>query len=235
MTKPARRTNRPSADTPPPPEPQKPKAWCLELKAEEGKTRDELMAQVAADGIVGNARTMASFGAPTFGDLSLTECAMVLTKTAQELDKGDMSASVRLLSAQAIALNGIFGELARVGQLNMFNHPDYAERYLRLAFKAQAQSRATLEAIATIKNPPVVFARQANINNGGQQQVNNGAPVSGQGASPAYAEETQSRPNELLGVTHGQGLDLGAQAAAGGINQAVETVGAVNRTEKRFR
>lgn len=28
--------------------------------------------------------------------------------------------------------------------------------------------------LATVKNPPV-FAKQANINNGGQQQVNNGA------------------------------------------------------------
>ena len=32
----------------------------------------------------------------------------------------------------------------------------------------------TLEAVATIKNPPAVYARPANINNSGQQQVNNG-------------------------------------------------------------
>jgi hypothetical protein len=44
---------------------------------------------------------------------------------------------------------------------------------MRLALRAQGQCRATLETLAAIKNPPVVFARQANINNGGQQQVNN--------------------------------------------------------------
>jgi hypothetical protein len=48
------------------------------------------------------------------------------------------------------------------------------EGYLRMALKAQNQCRMTLETLATIKNPPV-FTKQANINNGGQQQVNNGA------------------------------------------------------------
>ena len=45
--------------------------------------------------------------------------------------------------------------------------------YLRLALKAQAQSRATAEALAAIKQGPVVIARQANIAHG-PQQVNNG-------------------------------------------------------------
>jgi len=51
-----------------------------------------------------------------------------------------------------------------------------------MALKAQNQCRMTLKTLATIKNPHVEFARQANINNAGQQQVNNGAA-----ADPAYA------------------------------------------------
>jgi hypothetical protein len=46
------------------------------------------------------------------------------------------------------------------------------ENYMRMAMRAQNQCRMTLETLATIKNPPVVFAKQANINNGGQKQVN---------------------------------------------------------------
>lgn len=43
-----------------------------------------------------------------------------------------------------------------------------------MALKAQAQCRATLEALAEIKNPrPVAFVKQANIS-GEHQQVNNG-------------------------------------------------------------
>jgi hypothetical protein len=61
----------------------------------------------------------------------------------------------------------------------MGEHFDAFERYLRLALKAQNQCRATLETLAAIKNPPVVFTKQANINHGnGNQQINNGTLAS---------------------------------------------------------
>jgi len=197
------------------------------------------MAQVAADGIVGNARSLVAFGHGTFGELSLTDCAKVLKDTAQGLNDGDLSAAVTVLSSQALALNAMFGELARVGQANMFKAPEYADRYLRLAFKAQGQCRSTLETLAAIKNPPVVFARQANINNGGQQQVNNGAPqnrpVSDAGAAVPHASESLSGPNELLeDCTHGRTqLDTRATAAASRANQDLEPVGAFDRAANR--
>jgi len=61
----------------------------------------------------------------------------------------------------------------------------------------------TLETLATIKNPPVVFARQANINNGGQQQVNNGtvpqeAVKPAQALMGARAEKPDASQGELL-------------------------------------
>ena len=40
---------------------------------------------------------------------------------------------------------------------------------MRMALKAQNQCRMTLETLATIKNPPVVFAKQANTAQGPQQ------------------------------------------------------------------
>jgi hypothetical protein len=166
--------------------PAKSKGWTLEtLPDPPGRSRDYVMAQVAADGIVGNARAVVSFSGPTFGELSLTDSALVLKETAQAMNGGDLSAAIAMLAAQAMALNAMFGELARVGQANMFKAPEYADRYLRLAFKAQGQSRATLETLAAIKNPPVMFARQANINNGGQQQVNNAATDSCAAAAAA--------------------------------------------------
>ena len=47
------------------------------------------------------------------------------------------------------------------------------EIYMRLALKAQAQCARTIEVIAAMKNPPVIFAKQANISNGNQQVNNN--------------------------------------------------------------
>lgn len=245
MTKPkasrtASRTKASATQQPPAPPPAKPKGWTLETPPDApGRTHDQLMAQVAADGIVGNARSLVAFGHGTFGELSLTDCAKVLKDTAQGLNDGDLSAAVTVLSSQALALNAMFGELARVGQANMFKAPEYADRYLRLAFKAQGQCRSTLETLAAIKNPPVVFARQANINNGGQQQVNNGAPqnrpVSDAGAAVPHASESLSGPNELLeDCTHGRTqLDTRATAAASRANQDLEPVGAFDRAANR--
>ncbi len=77
-----------------------------------------------------------------------------------------------MLYGQAMALETLFTSLARraVSQEYMAN----MQTYLSLALKAQAQSRATLEALAEIKNPKQVsIVKQANIS-GGHQQINNG-------------------------------------------------------------
>lgn len=205
-----------------------------------GKTREQLMAKVAADGVVGNACSLLTFGHRTFGDLSLTDCATVLKETAQGMNDGDLSAAVTMLSSQAVALNAMFGEFARRAALNMNEHLEATDRYMRLALKAQSQSRATLETLAAIKNPPVVFARQANINHGGQQQVNNRATPAhasnpAQSCAGARPGESTSGPNELLeDCTHGRTqLDTRAKAAAGRTNQGLEPVEAFDRTANR--
>jgi len=48
----------------------------------------------------------------------------------------------------------------------MGEYVDAADTDMRLALRAQSQCRATLETLAAIKNPPVVFANQANIAHG---------------------------------------------------------------------
>jgi hypothetical protein len=99
------------------------------------------------------------------------------------------------------------------------------EGFMRLALRAQSQCRATLETLATIKNPPVVFARQANIANG-PQQVNNGVPAP---ASPAHEEKT-IQSNELLTKDQrGATLDTRGTAATSGTDKAMATLGEVHR------
>ena len=158
--------------TPTPTEPSKSKH--LQIIDKTGKGEDRLMAECAADGVAGGACMLVDFGKGTFGALSLTDAVSVIDDTAKAVHGGDLKVAETMLTAQAVALNAIFGELARRSALNMGEYLDASERYMRLALKAQGQCRATLETLAAIKNPPVVFARQANINNGGQQQVNNG-------------------------------------------------------------
>ena len=146
---------------------------------------------------------------------------------------GDAKRAEAMLYGQAHALQAIFMNLAK--RATKQEYLNQWEAYLRMALKAQSQCRATLETLAAIKNPPVVFARQANINNGGQQQVNNGpAPVFGlpkaEGPAQAHAGETESPRCELLEVSNGQGMDTGATGAAGGADSHLAPVGSVNRS-----
>jgi hypothetical protein len=105
----------------------------------------------------------------------------------------------------------------------MTEYLDALERYMRLALKAQSQCRATLETLAAIKNPPVIYARQANVTTG-PQQVNN--------AIPSRAREVDSNRNKLLEADHGERLDTGPEGSSGRAYSELEAVGAVNRTDK---
>lgn len=153
------------------------KANSLHMDNRPGVTEARQIADLAIEGGAGNSWLTTIFCKGAFGDLSLTECVRSLRATTRAVQSGDLGAAESLLMSQAVALNAIFGEMARRSALNMGEYMDPTDRYMRLALKAQGQCRATLETLAAIKNPPVVFARQANINHGGQQQVNNGSPA----------------------------------------------------------
>lgn len=72
-----------------------------------------------------------------------------------------------------------------------------------------------------MKNPPVVFARQANISNG-LQQVNNCD-------APSRAENSDIRPNELLEHRVEQRLDFGTSGVPRAGSQQLVTVEASHR------
>lgn len=205
------------------------KSRRMEVYRKPDETEDRAVAGMVGRGLVTNASTVIRFEQHEHGDLSLMDMARELRDQGQAVNRGDLAALERLLTAQALSLNAIFGELARIAQCNLFKVPEVADRYLRLALKAQSQSRATVETLAAIKNPPVVFARQMNVAHG-PQQVNNGtAPNS----TPATArpQETNSEPTELLeDSTDGRTqLDTRATPATGRTHQDLATVGAVNR------
>ena len=127
---------------------------------------------------------------------------------------------------QAHTLDLIFNNLTRRAVANMQEgYVPVAETYLRLALKAQSQSRASIESLAQIKNPPVVYARQAYLANG-PQQVNNGV------AAPR-APENEILPSRLSRHEHELLPDSRASALTSGVNPAMEAVGAINRTPNR--
>ena len=161
-----------------------------------------------------------AYGKGAFGEQNINTLIEGLRTKFDDVQKGDLQYCEAMLVGQAHALQSIFVSLARKAVTQ--SHLTQYETFLRLALRAQNQSRMTLETLSAIKNPPVVFAKQANINHGsGNQQVNNGTP-----APASHTEKNINRPNELLEVQHGgQTLDSRTTGATIGKDKAMATVG----------
>ena len=176
------------------------------------------------------------------GEADLGELVKYLREQVKNVADGDMRPVEAMLYGQALALQTMFTSLSRRAAANDNLKPYQVN--LTLALKAQAQCRATLEALAEIKNPrSIAFVKQANIAQ--QQQVNNAATsedsrsmvsskVSSESGTvragaPAHAEENSGVKNELLEAPNGQRLDTGAQDTAGSADQVLETVGTRQR------
>ena len=167
------------------------------------------------------------------GDADLQGLADDLGTQTKMVQDGGTRLIEGMLFRQAKTLETMFTALARRAASNT-GLKEY-QINLTLALKAQAQCRATLEALAEIKNPrPVAFVKQANIANG-PQQVNNG-PSAQYAQAPAHAANSQTQQNELLEDSLGRTyLDTGATAAAARSHPAVATVEQVQRAEKSGR
>lgn len=151
---------------------------------------------------------------------ALDVCDLIteMKKAGDEAVSGDLGRAERMLANQLLTLDVLFNNLAqRAGRQDSIKG---MEALMRLALKAQAQSRSTAETLSIMKNP-MPYIKQTNIAHG-HQQVNNGQP-------PTGAENFESKPNKLLEVDDGQRLDIGAQEAPGRIDPQLESMAAVHR------
>lgn len=195
------------------------------------KSRGRLMAELALSGVTNGAVVAADYAKAVYGELDLTECIEIMGQKVKAVQGGNLAEADALLTAQAISLDAIYTALARRALMNMGEYTGAADTYMRLALKAQSQSRATLETLAEIKYPPIVIAKQANISNG-PQQVNNsiqGNNANGCAPAPACAANSENQPNKLLEESHEERMDTRAPQAAGRTDPELETVGALNR------
>ena len=150
-------------------------------------------------------------------DGNVNAIAEVLAAQVSAVNAGDMKHAEAMLISQASTLNELFNSLARRAHAQTGLHQ--FETHLRIALRAQAQCCRTLEVLAGIKNPPVIFAKQANVTTG-PQQVNNGVP--------APAQQLDFQQNKLSGSDYELHADTRAPAIAGRPNSTLETVGAIN-------
>lgn len=179
----------------------------------------------------------AAHGAPAFAQwrtITSNNVADALEATIDAVCGGDMSSLEAMLVSQAVALQSVFADCA--SRARSQNSREASGTLMSIAMKAQAQCRATVQTIGELKNPrTTVFTRQANVNNGGQQQVNNGV----QPLAPAPArEEVQPARNELTALENSSGstfLDGGAASAPIGSHQAARPLDPIHRAANTRR
>ena len=182
---------------------------AVSVPVKDGEDPDEKSTQIMMGPYVSNAAAMMAYSKRTMADAKIGHVMTALLQAAKKVRNDDMSDVEATLVSQAMTLNVMFGDLSTLAKANLSGgYIEAGERYLRLALKAQSQSRATLETLSTIKNPPVVYAKQANIAHG-PQQVNNGT------SKAPRAGESGSAPNKLLATSDEQSLDNGASSIEG--------------------
>ena len=141
---------------------------------------------------------------------------MAIKLKASKVVSGDMSRPEAMLLSQAHVLDSLFNVLAAKAQ-NQTYIPNL-ETFLRLGLKAQAQCRATIQTLSDVKNPSVVYARQANFSGGHQQINNNGVPAQ----ATTHAEKPEKLQVEAQ--NGGTALDIKATGEAVPVNSRLEAV-----------
>lgn len=161
-------------------------------------------------------------------DIKLEDLCQALTLQGEAVSRGDMRRAEAMLTAQAHTLDLMFHNLAQ--KAGRAQHIDVIDKCLKLALRAQSQSRATWETLSVIKNPPIAgYVKQANFSVG-HQQVNNF-----DGNTRTHTRKNKNPQNELLEVEHGERLDGRTTSQASAVDPAMATVESFNRPHNTSR
>lgn len=193
----------------------------LKVKPEYGETHGQTLARAHTMPENLSAAVLVGSG---LVNAPVTDLARELRRQTEAVNNGDLTRAENMLLAQAHTLDALFANLAT--RALTAKHLDNLDSLLRLAFKAQNQSRATLQTLAELKAPKqIAFVKQANI--GQHVQVNNSIP-----AAHTRTRKPKKTQNELLEADHVQWLDTRATGTPSGHDSELETVGEQHRSAK---
>lgn len=166
---------------------------------------DNLSSEMSPNHLVASMTTLSvntAFSVKKFANVEdsveVSDYILELQKAGNEVVDGNLDRLERMLTSQAIALDTIFNKLA-VRAANSEYMKNY-EGFMRLAFKAQAQARSTVEALAVLKHPQP-YISQTNIGQVGHNQVNNAYAITSSNTDilmATVAEDLDIAPNKLL-------------------------------------
>jgi len=148
---------------------------ALKVPKKDDETEALAMARAIIEPDFRHAMTISQVLTAVLGDSEqapgLSDFADVAKDIASAAEKGDLAFASRMLASQAVTLDTIFVEMARRMAINMREYLGATETFGRIAMKAQAQSRATLEALAKLHQPREQTVRHVHVNEGGQAVI----------------------------------------------------------------
>jgi hypothetical protein len=205
-------------------------AHVLEIKPEPGESEGTSFARVALDPVVRHASIASSYASRIFSEVeppSIMESTEALQNTVAKAEEGDLRIASRLLASQAVSLDAMFTELARRSGANMGEYTDAAERYMRLALRAQSNCRTTVEALAKLHQPREQTVRHVHVNDGGNAIVTDhfhnhtGGKENVEKVEQPHATGTVGGSTPLLGQdAQGNGVPITSREGAKAVQNA---------------
>ena len=194
----------------------------INLPQKEGMTLEQVATEYMLDPKTLGSLIVDSNNSNISNQVDMEYAREVIGQGIKDIKTGDLSKLEEMLYSQAVALNMMFTNLSRKASLQ--TSVDIKANLTNLCFKAQNQSRNTIQTLINLKQPSQTsFIKQANIAHG-HQQINNGVAQS----SP---ENLSNQTNELLEVQDGKWLDRGKKAETEGVNSELETMGEIHGGE----
>lgn len=200
----------------------------------EANEKNELDAVLINSAAFMSAAVTEDFGKSVLPNLEMQSLYDEIQSSIKSVQDGNVKGLESMLVGQAKSLQTMFVSMAR--RANRQEYLKQYSTYMNLALKAQAQSRATIQALVELKYPrQVIVTQQANIASG-HQQVNNGgaeqAALSERHTpTHTHAEENQSDTNKLLEGKHNEQKRLDTRTTQATItsHSTLEAMGTLNR------
>lgn len=168
-----------------------------------GQDRGHAMARAVHEPLIRHAAAGSGFGGAGFTEApaSITDSMAVLKGACADVRDGQLKLPIDTLMLQAMTLDTVFTDMARRASVNMGQFPEAADMYMRLATKAQAQSRATIEALAKIVRGNEQIVKHVYVDNrGGQAVIADTVTTKGGGNPNADAQSHGPIINDALGT-----------------------------------
>lgn len=172
------------------------------LDTSEGDLAHE-MARALHEPLIRHAAVGSGYGAAGFTEAPapIVDSMDVLKAACAKVREGELKLPVDTLTLQAMTLDVVFTDMARRANANMGQFPEAADMYLRLALKAQAQSRATIEALAKIVRGNEQVVKHVYVDNrGGQAVITDTVTTKGGGNHNADAQSHGPIVDDAIGT-----------------------------------